>query len=176
MLYETEFKDYENAKKYFLMAVKQEHIEAMCNLSSLYLESKKNKGEALKLTRNVYINKRSPSHALGYIMILLWNNEIEEAIRVYAENCDNETVQKEVNENIYSVFLMFIAKKQYHFVYRLFEENKYDLRDKYKPIYFALLSLMGDAYKDEYLKMGNELKQTVEEILAEIKEMEIDYA
>ncbi len=176
LLYLKQYKDYENAEKYLLMTVRQGHIEAMCILSSLYFNLKKNKGEALTLKKKVYINKRDISHALGYILILLWNNEIEEAIKVYKENCDNETIQKEVKENIYWTFLMFIAKRQYHFIYQSFKENKYDMRDKYKPIYFALLSLMGDEYKDEYLKMGAELKQTVDEIISEIKKLEIDYA
>jgi TPR repeat protein len=176
LLYKNELHDYENAEKYFLIAIKQENIEAMCNLSSLYLDLKKNKTETLKLKKIVHINRPNPPHALGYVIALLWNNEIEESIKVYNKNCNNEEMHKEVDENIYWTFLMFIAKKQYHFVYKLFEENKFDVKDKYKPVYFALLSLMGDEYKDKYLKIGNELKQTVEEVLTEIKKMEIEYA
>ena len=137
---------------------------------------KENKKEALTLQKAVYKKAYDINFVHTYVIVLLWNNEIEEAIKVYKDNFNNENVQKDVNELVNSILLMFLAKKQYNFVYQLFKENKFDLKDKYKPIYFALLSLMGGEYKDEFLKMGSELEETVEEIITRIKQLEIDYA
>lgn len=67
---------------------------------------------------------------------------------------------------------MLIVQKQYHFTKSLFENPDYDLQNKLKPIYYALMYFMKDEYPDEYLKMGSELKETVEEIIAEIKGIE----
>ncbi|MBU4273983.1 MAG: hypothetical protein KKA28_19295 [Planctomycetes bacterium] len=46
-------------------------------------------------------------------------------------------------------------------------------KDKYKPIYYALLSLLGSEYQDKFKKMGNELTETVQEVIKEIEKMVI---
>ncbi|MDP2207172.1 MAG: tetratricopeptide repeat protein [Bacteroidota bacterium] len=176
LLYKTEFKDFKKAEQYYLMAVEKGEAGAMNNLAWLYYEQKKNKKEALILQREAIAKIKDDYSAHTYVMILLWNDEIEEAIEVYKNNFDNEKMQKDVNELISSILLMFIAKKQHHFVYNFFSENKFDVRDKYKPIYYALLFLMGEEYSDEYKKMGGELRETVEEIIKKIEKLSIDYA
>jgi len=175
VLYRTERKDIKSAERYYKMAVEKGHTGAMYNLAVLYYKLKKNKTEALSLQKQAYISERNDNRALSYIAILLWNNEIEEAVAVYQKNFDNEEIQKAVNEYVPFILLMFIAKKQYHFVYNLFSENKFEIKDKYKPIYYALLFLMGEEYSDEFKKMGSELKETVDEIIETIKQMSIDY-
>ena len=133
------------------MAVEKGHSRAMNNLAWLYYQLKEGKKEALELQKVLDKKDHNINFIYTFIIVLLWNNEIEEAIRIYKDNYNNENVQKNVNESVSSIFLMLLAKKQYNFVYQLFSENKLDLKDKYKPIYFALLSLMGDEYKDEFL-------------------------
>ena len=175
LLYETDHKDIKSAERYYKMAIEKGHTDAMNNLAWLYYKLKKNKTEALSLQKQAYISERKYNRAISYIAILLWNNEIEEAVAVYQKNFDNEEIQKEVNEYVPFILLMFIAKKQYHYIYNLFTENKYDIKNKYKPVYYALLSLMGEEYSDEFKKMGSELKETVDEIIETIKQMSIDY-
>ena len=72
--------------------------------------------------------------------------------------------------------MMLIAKKLYNYTYSLFLENRYNIRDKYKPIYYALLYFMRDSKADEFRRMGSELQQTVDEIVDQIKQMQKDYA
>ncbi|NOY59973.1 MAG: ATPase, partial [Calditrichaeota bacterium] len=72
-------------------------------------------------------------------------------------------------------FLLLLAKKQYHLTYKIFKENPYALKDRFKPIYYALMYFMQDEYPNEYRKMGGELKQTVEEIIAKVHQLEKDY-
>ena len=55
-------------------------------------------------------------------------------------------------------------------------ENKHDIRERYKPIYYALMVQMRDTYPDEHRKMGPELTRTVEEILRQIKRIATDYS
>ena len=45
---------------------------------------------------------------------------------------------------VFSMLLMFLVKKQYNFVHRIFTENKFDIIDKYKPIYYAVIRLLGE--------------------------------
>jgi hypothetical protein len=71
--------------------------------------------------------------------------------------------------------MLLIAKKQYQYIYDLFRANQYDIIDVYKPIYYALTYLMQTSIPDEYKRMGGELKQTVDEIIDQINQMEVDY-
>ncbi len=176
LLYDDELGNYPQAEKYYLMAIEAGDLYAKNNLARRYFESRKKKEEALKLQREAYMAEPNRNHAIGYIAVSLWNNEIEEARKVYSEFFDKEDVQKEVSGAINFILLMFLAKRQYNFVYQLLEENKYNVKDKYKPIYFAVLSLLGEGHKDEFLKMGPELKETVDEVISEIKKLEVDYA
>ena len=75
-----------------------------------------------------------------------------------------------------SLFLMLlIAKKQYHLALKIFNENPHKFKDRFKPVYYALMSFMKDEYPNEYLKMGGELKEPVDKIIIKIKEMEKAY-
>ena len=40
---------------------------------------------------------------------------------------------------------------------------EYDFKNRYKPVWYALMSLMQDEYPNEIKKMGSELKESVVE-------------
>jgi TPR repeat protein len=168
LLYKTEFKDFEKAEQYYQMAVEKGDASAMNNLALLYFERKKNKQEALQLQGRAYEISQDVNYAYGYITVLLWNDEVQGAIKVYESAFGSEEKQKEVDLRVNRSLLMLMAKKQYSFLYKLFQENKYDVKDKYKPVYYALLSLMGEKYSDELKKMGGELKESVQDVLKEV--------
>ena len=46
---------------------------------------------------------------------------------------------------------------------------KSELNEILKPIYFTLMSYMKEEFPDEYLKMGDEVKEIVEEIVEDIE-------
>ncbi|MFA6978264.1 MAG: hypothetical protein WC209_02985 [Ignavibacteriaceae bacterium] len=176
LLYETEFKDFNNAEKYYLLAVENGHSGALNNLAWLYYQLKKNKNVALNIQRKAFekIQQNFTAHTL--IIILLWNDEVEEAVKLFNDYFDNEDAQKEVNDMVFSILLMFLAKKQYHFVHKLFTENKFNIIDKYKPIYYVSLKQLGEDYADEFKKMPPELKESVDELLKKVEQMSRDYS
>jgi TPR repeat protein len=171
VLYENELKDFVQAETYFRMAVEQGNADAMNNLAHHYFEDRKNRQEALLLQKKAYEIGKDSNKAYGYIIVLLWNDEIEAAVNIYHDCFDKEETQKDVSPAIKDILISFIAKGQYSFVYRLFKDNKYEIKDKYKPVYYALLTLMGEKYADEQKRMGAELKETVQEIIGQIKAM-----
>ncbi len=175
LLYWKEFKDFKNAEKYYLMAIEKEHTGAMNNLACLYFQRSGDKKIALNLQKLAFADRKDIKTAYGYIMCLLWCDEIEETIKIYRDFFENDSVQENVNELINSILLMFLAKKQYTFIHKLFNENKFEIRDKYKPIYYATLKLLGEDYSDEFKKMPQELAETVNEILKTVEQMAIDY-
>lgn len=175
-LYDAEFKDYVKAEEYYKMAVEKGSIAAKNNLSLLYFRMKKNKAEALRLQKTVHEIMKDKNSSNGYIMILFWNDEIPDAAELFELFYNTDDEQKEVNQDIGTILIMFLAKKQFTYLLRLFEKNQYDIKDKYKSIYYALLSLMGERYADELKKMGDELKESVEDVLDAVKQWEYGFS
>lgn len=176
-VYKDEYKDNEIAKKYFLMAIEQNNTDAMGNLAGLYFEQQKNKENALELARKSYENGEHNIYIFYTLsMILLWNNKIEEALKLPKEFIEDNEIFEKYNDDMALFFMLLIAKKQCNFTLKLFKENKFNLLDKYKPIYYALMYFMQDDYPSEYKKMGEEIKETVAEVVDVIKQMAVDYA
>lgn len=174
-LYYNEYNDFNKSEKYYLMAIENGQESAILNLAIMYFFHKVNKSKAFELQANLLRLSKEQKAIEISILILLWHDKIEKASDLYKELLGNEEVQREVNTLIQSIFLMFLAKNQFNFVLRLFEENKFDIRDKYKPTYYATLKLLRNKYSDELKKMPPEIKETVDELLEEIKQLAIDY-
>ena len=175
ILYQTEYKDKEKAKEYYQLAIEKGVPMAMNNLAYIYYEDNINKEEALRLITRATSKDSNYTWSLTLIVILLWNNETDEAIKEYKNLVFTEENINDYIPDLKEAILMFIANGQYNFVYSVFKENKNNILDRLKPVYYALLSFMGKEYNDEYLRMGDELKQTVEEIKAEITRLENKY-
>jgi len=174
-LYYTEFKDIQKAKLYTIMAVERNHAGAMNNLAWFYFQEKTNKKEAINYAERSYKELRDPVSANTYSMILLWDNQIENAYNVAQEFLTKQESFEKFPEDMSLFLLLLIAKKQYHLTLKLFNENPHHLKDRFKPIYYALMYFMQDEFPNEYRKMGGELKQTVEEIIEKIGQLEQDY-
>ena len=156
-------------------AIEKALPDAMNNLAWLYFGKKDNKAIALSMAQNAYVKSREYPYSFTYCVMLLWNNEINEANKISKIFLD----KKEFYDNIADMVLfleMLLAKKQFHFLDRLFKENKFDIKNRYKAHYYTLMQFMKKDYPNEYLKMGGELKQTIEEIIEKLHQMEKDYA
>ncbi|WP_375447377.1 hypothetical protein [uncultured Fibrella sp.] len=86
-------------------------------------------------------------------------------------------IQKAVLEMHFEFYLkLLLAKKQYHTTYKYFQQEEWQLKDRFKPLYYATMYFLQDEYPTEYLRMGPELAETVQDILKEVDQMTIDYA
>ncbi|NQU67551.1 MAG: sel1 repeat family protein, partial [Candidatus Marinimicrobia bacterium] len=175
ILYHLEFKDFKNAEKYYLMAVEKEHPSAMNSLAWMFFEHRLDPKNALKYAQKLI--KLNPSiytyHTAA--MIHLWNDEIEKSLQLFKAFLEDKDAFKKFSKDINDYLILLIAKKQYHATYRLFNENPHHLKDRYKPTYYALMSFMKDTHPLEYRRMGSDLKETVDEIIAKINQWAIDY-
>ncbi|MCP5102625.1 MAG: hypothetical protein GY950_04565, partial [bacterium] len=174
-LYHRKFNDFENAEKYYLMAAAKNDIKAMGGLALLYLLEKTKKNEALDLSRRAFDSHADVYTAGIHAIMLLWHKNIEESIRMLDLFMQNQGPLK-MGEFFESLLMFLTAQKQYHHVLALFNENKFDIKERFKPVYYALMVFMKDTYPDEYKKMGAEITQTVEEIVRLIERMALDYA
>jgi hypothetical protein len=68
-----------------------------------------------------------------------------------------------------------MAKGQYYKAKTFLELQQYNLKERYKPLWYALMTFMQDDFPVEIKKMGNELRETVDEIVAKVKKMREKY-
>ena len=176
MIFQNIIRDYDRAERYYHMAIEREHVGAMINLSWLYFIQKKNKKQAFDLLERAFKKEKKVSNSYVCAMVLLWNNNIDEAIIRSKEFMEDEDMVANFSVGIQPYLMLLMAKKQYKYIHELFLENRFSIRDRFKPIYYALMSLIQDQYPDEFRRMGEELKLTVDEILQQIRQLAKDYA
>ncbi len=114
--------------------------------------------------------------------MLAWNDETVQALELlenwmsfhmakiinHADE-QNETLLRPVIKELSALLILLIAKGHTGHAYRLFNtESKFHLTTVLRPVYFALMSLMKAEFPNEYLKAGDELKETVKEVLEQI--------
>jgi Fe2+ or Zn2+ uptake regulation protein len=106
---------------------------------------------------------------------LLWKDRIEESIknvRLFLQLSNNTD---EYNKAINEYFILLMAKKQNNSLFKLFNDSEFKLKDKFKPTYYSLMYFMknqNELFEIEYRKVGEELEETVEEIIYEVKRSE----
>lgn len=71
--------------------------------------------------------------------------------------------------------ILLIQKNQLEIAYELMNEFIH-LKEQFKPVYYATVSLFKDERYQEYLRMGPELQGTVDEILQKVEEFRVKYA
>ena len=107
---------------------------------------------------------------------MLWNNEIQRAIEISNNFLETEEALEKFPDDMVLFLMLLMAKKQYHLALNIFRENPHHLKDRFKPVYYALMHFLMDEFPNEHKKMGGELEETVKEIIEKIKQMEYDYA
>ncbi len=167
--------DFEKAESYHLKAIEKNDATAMNNLAILYFTWKRNKAKALELIKGVVKNKKGLLTLHNYSIILLWNNEIEESLKFETEFMGNINIGL-LTPFINDYLILLLAKKQYYAALKMFNENPFDLKERLKPLYYALMHFLEDDFPNETKKMGEELKQTVDEIIQQVHQWEKDYA
>lgn len=176
LLYKNEFKDIKKAEEYYLMAVEKGDSGAMSALVRLYFKVKRNKTRALELIKEAVKKEEDVVNSHNLAVILLWNNEIEESLKLGNELMQDKEYVERYTGGGNEYLLLLLAKKQYYAALKMFNENPFDLKERIKPMYYALMYFLQDDFPNEYKKMGEELKETVEEIIANVKQWEKDYA
>ncbi len=164
----------ENRAKKHLRTIKED-ANAMNSLAWLYFQQKTHKNKALGFAEQAYKGENDVFNSHTYSMVLLWDNDIEKAYRVAQDFLTNAESFEEFPEDVSLFLMLLVAKKQYHLALKIFNENPHKLKDRFKPIYYALMYFMQDEYPNEYRKMGGELNQTVQEIIEKIHRLEEQY-
>jgi TPR repeat protein len=178
--------DYEKSEKLFVKAKKyltkqgerkSMNYEMLVYLLSLIYVNKKNKRDALGILSELN-DQESSMDCLLKSIIYLWDNQFNIAFettnKYFKQIYQSDPYVPNFNDELF--FLLLIAKKQFHFALKLFENEKLNLKEQFKPIYYVLMQSLKDEYPNEYLKMGSELKQPVKDIIQKIEKMAVEYA
>jgi hypothetical protein len=100
--------------------------------------------------------------ALNYLI----HNHFSESWNLLDTWGQNNQLLFKITMNDYSALVL--AKEQYYFLKNILEED--NLKEKYKPIWYALMTLMQDEFPHEIKKMGSELQESVDEVLKKVEE------
>ncbi|TMP29318.1 ATPase [Pseudoalteromonas rubra] len=134
-----------------------------------------NKFAALQCARQGMEKTPSSNSTAALIRAMLWNNLFQDATQTMDVLLSQNGVLDSADEPLLTgLFIPFLAKGQTNLVERWFDQ--YELKERFKPIYYALMTLIQDKYPNEVLKMGEELKETVDEVLNEIEDWSVKYA
>lgn len=120
----------------------------------------------------------SPIFMVFQAYIQLWFDEFEdfrsslEVLRSQGFIFEESSMSFDFFENL---LLLLIKKNQLEIIYELMNRFKH-LKEQFKPIYYATVSLLKDERQQEYLRMGPELQSTVDEILQKVEEFRVKYA
>ena len=121
-----------------------------------------------------------------YSIYCLWNNELEKFIEVIDKVFEKQLLSQspmskvELSEDMIritffeDILLFLLAKNQYEAILNILD--KFGIKEYFKPIYYATVSLLKDERQQEYLRMGPELQGTVDEILQKVEEFRVKYA
>lgn len=168
-LYALEFKDFIKAIKYYEMGIEKGDIYSINGMTWINYIIAKNPAKSLQLSNKLYSKKKIPEHLHTHATVLLWNNKFPESLEVIKEYFAHSGHYLNHLDDVNDYFIFLLAKEQTESALKLLKEIP-DLTKQFKPIYFSTLTLLKEKYPKEYLKMGSELKETVDEVLEKVKE------
>ena len=119
------------------------------------------------------------TEAIALSKVQLVNKLYTESIETIDPFWKKEENLQEYPDEIAEYISLLIAKEQYFCAFDYFnspESDTLQLKDRFKIHYYALLFFLQDKYPNEYLRMGEELKETVAELIERIKELRKKYS
>jgi len=110
------------------------------------------------------------------VLVYFWFDKLQKSEDAFIQLL-NEISEKKVE--LYSEIIMFfnllMFKEQYYQAKKILEIPEYNLKEKYKPTWYALMTLMQDEFPHEIKKMGSELQESVDEVLKKVEEYKEKY-
>ncbi|MBL1243247.1 MAG: NACHT domain-containing protein [Sulfurimonas sp.] len=163
---------YENAEQYFQKSFYKQNSQFSANISIAYYTTGECKDRALTISQSLYTKQNNKINTMLYGLILLWDEDFSKSYQVV----ENYFQEEDEDTFIIEYFKLLISKGQFYQAKKILEMPEYQLKERYKPIWYALITLMQDEFPHEIKKMGRELAESVEEVLKEIEVYKEKYA
>lgn len=174
-LYEK-IEDYKNSEKYIQKTFNWTDEDLENKILDFYIRYNKYNQRVKELILNHKPNFfKNEELILGLFLLNLldynkFSASYDRALEVL--HLDNNEVDKLTIISIYLESLM--SKKQYNLAKKLFDLEEYNLKEKIKPTWYALMYYMQDEYPNEFKKMGSELKESVDYIIKQVEKSKMD--
>ncbi len=175
VLYYEKMDNPSKAQKYYRLAIENGSIESANNLAYLFLKQNINQVEALKLA--TLLEEEEPKtayHVHTAASVFLWAGQIERALALGDQFLFDDTLMESSYDEYTHFLVLLLANEQYDYLYHYFISERgveKQVKDRFKPIWYALMHYMQDQYPSEYLRMGEELSETVKEIINKVESM-----
>ena len=144
------------------------------SLFYLYVMLNKFNDRVKSIMSKIFINIAEESYFLAFSKALLYKDFFSNSYDRIYEFLNSDQNEKDKALYFSRYLILLISKKQYVKAKEFLEDKEYNFKEKLKPIWFALMTLMQKEYPNEIKKMGSELEESVSDILKEIKELEED--
>lgn len=180
--------EWEKIEKLFIKSFKWGKYSSLLCLAHAAIKDKKHSRKKIILNifeKNYFNIQKKPILLVAYARILLWDNQfdnsakiilnVDERIEIILNSNASEQYKEDLIEELTSFFMVLIAKNQFKSAYTLISDCKTNFKQILKPVYFALMNFMKDEYPNEYLKAGDELKETIDEINKRIEKYKLLY-
>lgn len=155
---------------------KNNSIYKIVNTSQIFnklINDFKNKEKCLEIIRE---NPDSNNQINLYkSFVLIWDNQINNGVKMLEQCMVENSINEREFQEIENILLLLLSKKQYHLVYNYFLDSEILLKEKFKPIYYCLMTFLKEEYPNEILRMGSELEEPVKEVIAKVEKWAIDY-
>ena len=167
----------EEAEKYYLKAIKKGHVKAMYNLAFLYYLENKNPEKAINLIEKFLKNQEDLKSTSLYSIILLWAGKMEEFEQIIKKLIPELVKEKQI-DLLELLIIDLLVHQQYLLVWEWFTNEKYReiLKELIRPLYYVAAGFITKKEtKEELLKAGPELQESINQIKTLIKERQKFY-
>ena len=164
-------KEYEKAESVFSKILAWSNPSDQ-QLLSVYVLSNIFNERVVHLLKNVYSIDKNKLCLFVYSLLQLKDEKFTYSLGRIKEYLNFNLNIKDEIFCTSKYLLLLISKKQYYKAKEFLEDKDHNFKEKLKPIWFALMTLMQKEYPNEIKKMGSELEKSVEDILCKIKKIE----
>jgi TPR repeat protein len=167
----------EKAEKYYKRSINIGFRKSIFNLAHLYYNQNRNRQESFNLIKDYIQEEKSLRTYLLYDLMSIWSGNIEEFNNNY-----KYTLSKLIGANDISLLSKYLKEllvhKQFNLIWEWFNDPKIGkyLKETLKPFYYITANQISDkTAKEEVLKAGNELQESIIEIDKYINERQKIY-
>lgn len=167
----NEKKDYNAAIEWFKKAADKGHALAMNNLGRVYQYAKKDLTTAVEWYKKAAEAGDMDAASRLVELLIEEKRELATALRWAKTLLGDVKFLQEPLGKVRVFFTLLLGKGEAAWLYDLFTGpigTEVQLKDRFKPVWYAILKQLDHP---DFLRMGDELTQTVEEILAKAREL-----
>jgi TPR repeat protein len=174
---------YDEAEDLFIRAFKNDSKYSIFCLADEAFQLKRNDKKEMILNlieqNTSFLKNLTSPERIEYSKILLWNDKYENALNIFKYEIknikkifesNNEETIKTLLLQITDWLILLVAKGQFKAANAIFNiETEVNFKEIFKPVYYSFIGFRKSEFYDDTFKAGDELKDTVKELINKIE-------